>query len=122
MTRRTERVNELLREELSALIQREVKDPRMGSGLTSITAVEVSPDLHHANVFVSHLGPEAEREGVLIALQHASRFLQKELVHRLDLRRVPDFIFRFDPSIERGARLASLIHQVSDDSGKPGAT
>jgi ribosome-binding factor A len=116
VTRRTERVNDLLQEELSALIQREIKDPRMGSGLTTVTSVEVSPDLRHATVFVSHLGDEAERDGVLLALQHSARFLHGQLLHRLAMKRVPEFIFRFDPSIERGDRLARLINEVNAGS------
>ncbi len=114
MSRRTERVNDLLREELSSLLLREVKDPRLGHGLTTITEVQVSPDLRHAIVFVSYLGEaESERTEVLAALKSASHFLHNELVRRLQLRMVPEFAFRFDPSIERGARLATLINQVN---------
>ncbi len=120
MTRRTSRVNDLLREELSELIQREVKDPRVAQGLTTIIEVEVSPDLRHATVFVSHLGDEAERDEVIRGLQRAAHFLQTELMHRLDMRRVPELVFRFDPSIERGARLASLIHEVNTGPAGPG--
>jgi ribosome-binding factor A len=122
MSRRTSRVNELLREELSALLQREVKDPRVSHGLLSITEVEVSPDLHNATVYVSHLGEESERDDVLEGLRHSAHFLQKELKHRLAIRAVPALTFRFDPSIERGARLASLINEVSahhvEDAGR----
>ncbi len=113
MTRRTSRVNELLREELSQLIQREVKDPRVGHGLVSVTEVQVSPDLRHATVYVSHLGDESERPEVLRGLAAAAHFLHMELLHRLALRNVPELVFRFDPSIERGARLASLINEVA---------
>ena len=113
MSRRTSRVNDLLREELSALILREVKDPRVSRGLVSITEVDVSPDLHNATVYVSHLGSEKERDDVLLGLNHSAAFMQKELKHRLAMRAVPSLTFRFDPSIERGARLTSLIHQVS---------
>lgn len=112
MTRRTVRVNELLREEISDLLQREVKDPRLGEGLITVTEVQVSPDLRHATVFISYLG-EGEQAKVLAGLAAAAPFLHRELVHRLTIRRVPEFTFRFDPSIERGARLASLIHEVS---------
>jgi len=118
MTRRTERVNELLREELSQLIQRELKDPRLERGLTTVTEVDVSPDLRHANVFVSHLGDAAERDGVLRALTSASHFLQAELTKRLKMRQVPAFTFRFDVSIERGARLAELIQRVSNEPSR----
>ena len=115
MSERTERVNHLLREELSELLQREVKDPRVQHGLVSITEVQVSPDLMRATVFVSHLGEESERAEVLLGLQNAARFMHKELMRRLKMRVVPEFTFRFDPSIERGARLASLINQVAEE-------
>jgi ribosome-binding factor A len=114
MTRRTERVSELLREEIATIVREELKDPRLGRGLVSITEVNVSPDLRNATVFVSHLGEESERPGVLTALQHASHFLQNELLKRLDIRRVPELRFRLDPSIERGARLADIIHTMKD--------
>lgn len=117
MTRRTDRVNELLREELADLILREVKDPRVGHGLVSVTEVQSSPDLRHATVFISHLGDDAERDDVLRGLQQAAHFLHNELLRRLKMRNVPELHFRFDPSIERGARLASLIHQVSEQRG-----
>lgn len=113
MTRRTERVNELLREELSALLVRGVKDPRVGQGLVTITEVVTAPDLKHATVYVSHLGETPDRAGVLLGLSHAAHYLQRELARRLDLRTIPELSFRFDPSIERGDRLAQLISQVS---------
>ena len=113
MSRRTSRVNDLLREQLSELLLREVKDPRVNHGLVSITEVQVSPDLRRATVFVSHLGRDDERDEVLRGLAAASHFLRNELVHRLSLRTVPELVFRFDPSIERGARLASLINEVT---------
>lgn len=119
MSRRTSRVNDLLREELSALLLKGVKDPRVSQGLTTITEVQVSPDLRHATVYVSHLGDESEREEVLEGLRHSSPYLHRELMHRLAMRNVPELTFRFDPSIERGARLASLIHEVSaQDHGR----
>jgi ribosome-binding factor A len=117
MSRRTTRVNELLREELSNLLLRDVKDPRIAHGLVSVTEVQVSPDLRHATVFVSHLGDEADRDEVLEGLQKAAHFMQNELMRRLNMRHVPEFHFRFDPSIERGARLASLISEVSTRAG-----
>jgi ribosome-binding factor A len=113
MTRRTVRVNELLREEISELLQREVKDPRLEHGLITVTEVQVSPDLRHATVFVSHMGNEGDHEPVLKGLAAAAPFMHRELMRRLTMRHVPDLVFRFDPSIERGARLASLIQEVS---------
>ncbi len=120
MSMRTTRVNELLRAEISELLLREVKDPRVSRGMITITEVQVSPDLRRATVFVSHLGTEAERRDALDGLQHSAPFMHRELVHRLKLRNVPDLTFRFDPSIERGARLTELIHQVSHELHESG--
>jgi ribosome-binding factor A len=112
MSRRTERVSELLRAEISTLIQRSVKDPRVEEGLISVTEVQVSPDLRRATVFISHFGDEYSHEEVIEALQHAAPFLHTELVHRLKMRSIPQLTFRLDPSLERGAHLTSLIAET----------
>jgi len=69
-------------------------------------------------VYVSHLGTEAERKEALEGLKNSAHFLHRELVHRLSLRNVPELVFKFDPSIERGARLAELINQVGAERGE----
>lgn len=115
MSMRTARVAELLRAEISELLLREVKDPRVGRGMVTITEVQVSPDLRRAVVYVSHLGTESERVDAIAGLEHSAPFLHRELARRLSLRNVPELVFRFDPSIERGARLAELIQQVSTE-------
>ncbi|MEX0683429.1 MAG: 30S ribosome-binding factor RbfA [Dehalococcoidia bacterium] len=112
---RTSQVNELLREELSELLQREVKDPRVDHGLVSITEVQTSPDLRHATVFISHLGDPGDRDEIVAGLQNAAPFLHREMVRRLKMKIVPEFHFRYDPSIERGAYLSSLIQQVAEE-------
>ncbi|HCV00098.1 MAG: ribosome-binding factor A [Dehalococcoidia bacterium] len=113
MSRRTSRVSELLREEISALIQRDLKDPRLEGALLSITEVNVSADLRVASIFVSHLGTDEEREEALAGLQSAVPFLERELRRRLRMRRTPSLKFQFDSSIERGARLASTIADLA---------
>lgn len=118
MTRRTDRVNELLREEISDLLRREVKDPRVG-GLVSVTAVEVAADLGRARVFVSVLGSDEERDETYRALDSAAPFLRRQLRHRLTLRRTPDLIFHRDDSLERGAHLLALLDEVAGET-KPG--
>lgn len=115
MSRRTSRVSELLREEISDLVQRDLKDPRLEGAFLSITEVEVSADLRVADVFVSHLGGEEERDDALAGLQSASPYLERELRRRLRMHRTPSLTFRFDPSIERGARLASTIADLARD-------
>jgi ribosome-binding factor A len=113
MSRRTERVNELLRAEVSEVLQREVKDPRLNI-LISITEVDISPDLKSARVYLSVMGDEAEKEGVFRALKTAAPFVRRELRPRLpSLRYIPELVFVPDLSIERGARLSALIDEVA---------
>jgi len=114
MTRRIERVNELLRAEISELVQRHLKDPRLGS-LVSVTEVVTSPDLRHAKVFISVLGTPEERAEAVKGLEAAAGFLRHELASRLDLRHIPVLSFREDASIERGARVLQLLKEVSEE-------
>jgi ribosome-binding factor A len=111
-TRRIERVNELIREEISELIRREVKDPRLDSFI-SVTEVVTSPDLRHARVFVSIMGTEEEKQQVEKGLAAAAGFLRRELGERLTLRYTPELVFQLDDSIERGSRLLQLINEVA---------
>ena len=117
MSRRTERVNELIREELSDLIMRELRDPRLEGGLISITHVEVSPDLFNARVMVSIMNETTDAEEALKALKAAAGYLHKELVHRLDMRRVPFLEFKLDTSISEGAAMLAHLEQVKREGG-----
>ena len=112
MTRRIERVNNLIRHEISELLQRQVKDPRLGN-FVAVTEVSISPDLKYATIFVSHMSSEKEKQETLSALTSASSFFRKELAKRLRLRRIPELSFQWDDSIERGAHLLQLIDQVT---------
>lgn len=109
MSRRTLRVNELLREELSVLLQRNVRDPRLNRML-SITSVSVSSDLKQATVFVSAMGTEEEKSEVQRGLEAAGSYLRRNLGERLSLRFIPRLTFQLDDSIERGAKLNSIIN------------
>lgn len=115
MTRRTERVNDLLREEISTILLRDIRDPRLGH-LVSITAVDVAPDFRYAKVFVSVLGTEEEKKEVMQGLESAARFLRRELTHRLRLRRIPELDFRRDDSIERGSRILQLLKEIEPEA------
>jgi ribosome-binding factor A len=111
MSRRTERLNHLLRQEITELLQREAKDPRL-SVMVSVTHVSVSPDMHHAKVFVSVLGTEEEKKGLLAGLHAASGFLRRELSSRLKLRYTPDLSFAYDDTMEQAGKVIQLIDQV----------
>jgi len=115
MAHRIERLGSLIRHEISQLLQRQVKDPRLGNFVT-VTEVSVSPDLKYAKVFVSCIGNEEVKRDTLSGLAAASGFLRNQLAKRLRLRRIPELSFHWDDSIERGARLLQLIDEVSSSS------
>lgn len=112
MSRRTDRVSNLLRRELSTLIQRELNDPRLG-GLVSVTTVETTPDLLTARVFISALGGKEERESAVRALGKAEGFLRRALRDRLEMRPIPALLFEADASIEEGVNVSTLIDHVA---------
>ena len=114
MTRRIERVNNLIRHEISELLQRQVKDPRLGN-FVAVTEVSTTADLRHAKIFVSCICSEEEKQDTLSTLVAASGFLRNELARRLRLRRIPELSFQWDDSIERGAHLQALIDKVIED-------
>lgn len=108
ISRRQERVNEQLRQEISEIVHREMNDPRL-SGVVSFTAVRVSPDLGAANVYFSVFGGQESRDEAFNALNKASGFVRRELAGRLVLKRTPSLTFYFDDTLDRGNRIAELI-------------
>ena len=106
------RVNEALREVLSARLAEGMKDPRIG--FVTVTAVETSPDLTHARVFVSVLGDEEEREQSLTGLNSAHGPLQGAIASELRLKRTPTLQFLYDDSIDTGMRITELLEDESD--------
>ncbi len=120
MSRRTLQVAELLREELSDIIRREVNDPRVG--FFSITDVEVTQDLRSAKVHVSVLGSDKEREDTLTALRSAASFIRFHLKPRLRTHSIPDLEFRGDRSMEHADQIARAINTLHErDAARPAA-
>ncbi len=114
MTRRTDRVNGLLRQEISQLVAWELRDPRL-SGIVSITQVDTSADLRHARVFVSVLGNREGKETVLKGISSARGFMRRELKGRLSLRYIPELSFHLDESMEQAQHIQKLMDQLSKD-------
>ena len=107
------RINEEIQRELSALI-RTVKDPRVSdSGMVSITAVETTPDLRYAKIFISALD-KTQSPAILKGLRSASGYLRRALGHNLQVRYAPELVFEQDDSIDQGAHILELLRQVED--------
>jgi ribosome-binding factor A len=114
MSARTDRVDELLRQEIGAIVAREVADPRIG--FATITSVETTDDLRHAKVWVSVIGQPAERDAAVAALRHAMPFVRHELGTRLRMRRIPDLHIHLDDTAERGTRILQMLAELETGS------
>lgn len=108
--RRTDRLNEQLRQEITLLLRGEVRDPRVT--LATVTAVQTSPELDHAKVYFTTLGDDDERKEVLAGLRSAAAFLRRELGKRLHIRRVPELHFEVDRVMEEAQRIERLLAEA----------
>lgn len=106
------RINVEVQKELSNLISREIKDPRINP-MTSVVAVEVSPDLKTAKVYISVLGDEESKNATRQGLKSAASFMRGQLARKLNLRNTPELTFVIDNSIEYGVRMSKLINEVN---------
>jgi len=112
--RRIDRIEEQLRMEISEIVEREIQDPRIG--LVTVTAVKVSPDLRHARVFVTVLGDADQRKKTIAGLKSAAGYTRRSLSKRLHhLKRIPEIMFDYDESIEKGMRIEELLEQIKSE-------
>ena len=116
MTARTDRIDELLREEIGGILSRDVRDPRIG--FVTVTNVETAPDLSSARVWVSVIGQPEEREQTIKALQRAMPFVRHELGSKIRLRRIPELQIRADDTSQRGTRVLQLLAEI-EAGGSP---
>jgi ribosome-binding factor A len=113
MSRRIERVNELLRQEISLLLARQIKDPRL-QGVISITRVNTSSDFRAAEVFLSVMGDPEAKLSAIKAIRSASSFLRRELRPRLTLRHTPFLTFSLDESLEEAGHLLEIMNSIRE--------
>ncbi|SDM01355.1 ribosome-binding factor A [Bacillus sp. OK048] len=113
MSHRANRVGEQMKKELSDIIGRKIKDPRIG--FVTVTDVQVTGDLQQAKVYISVLGDDEQKENTLKGLAKATGFIRTEIGHRIRLRKTPEILFEWDESMEYGNRINTLIHQLHHD-------
>ncbi len=111
--RRVSRVAELIRREVSLMLLHGIKDERVGTGMVSVTRVDVAGDLQHAKIFVSVYGTDEAREMTMDGLRSATNFVRRELGHRVRLRRTPEISFWEDRGIADGTQVMTLINKIS---------
>ena len=113
MSRRIERLNSLIRRDLSDLIRNEVRDPRVAVEM-SVTRVDTSSDVQHAKVYVSIFGTLREKEDAIAGLEDASGFIRRQLRGRLETRNVPTLRFVLDDTLDEGNEMLRLLDSLSD--------
>jgi ribosome-binding factor A len=110
MTQRTQRIDELLRQEIGQALEREVTDP--GIGFVTVTKVETTPDLAHARVWVSVIGADERRKEALAGLRRAMPYIRRGLGSKIRLRRIPELEVRLDDTVQRGTRVLKIIDEL----------
>ncbi len=115
MSQRTDRLDSQIRSELMELLQREMKDPRIG--FATVTRVETARDLGSARVWVSILGTDEERDQTMSALTAAAPWLRRRLGERLTLRHIPQLVIRHDDSIAAGDRVLRILREIEEERG-----
>lgn len=111
--RRMARVSEQIKREVSQMLVNGIKDDRIGTGIVSVTDVDVSGDLQHAKIFVSIYGSDEAKTETMAGLKSATSFVRGELGRRVKLRRTPEIIFVEDQGLERGDNVLNLISRLS---------
>mgnify|MGYP006286183021 CR=1 FL=1 len=114
MSRRTERLNRAIQEEISRLLEKQIQDPRLSS-LISITGVSITEDLRHVRVFVSVMGDTEIRAQALEGFRAASGYIRREVSTNLRMRHAPEFAFVYDDSIERGSEILQLLDRLNTE-------
>lgn len=109
------RVNMEVQRELSEIIRTEIKDPRVSGVMTTIVAVEVTPDLKYCKAYISVLGSEEQAKDAVAGLKNAVGYIRRELARRVNLRNTPEISFVLDQSIEYGVNMSRLIDEVTKD-------
>jgi ribosome-binding factor A len=112
--RRVSRVAELIKREVSQMLINGIKDDRVGTGMVSVTDVDVSGDLQHAKIYVSIYGTEEAKAETMAGLKSATGFVRSELGARVRLRRTPEVTFIEDRSIERGTKVLTLLNKLEN--------
>ena len=108
------RINSEVQRELSSIISRELKDPRIHP-MTTVVSVEVTPDLKYCKAYISVLGDEASQQSTMKGLKSAEGYIRRQLAHELNLRNTPQITFILDQSIAYGVNMSKLIDEVTKD-------
>jgi ribosome-binding factor A len=117
MSTRQEKVKEFLKIEVSDIVLKEIRDPRLG--FVTVTDAQVTKDLRHAVIYISVLGDDEQRQDSLRILQKASGFIRSEFGRRASMKVIPEITFKFDSAVEQGSRIFELLQEVKHEPEEP---
>ena len=118
MSTRQEKLKELLKEEMSEILAREFKDPRLG--FITVIGAEITPDMRYARVFVSVMGNDEEKERNMAILNKGAHFARAALGKRIKIKILPEIEFKLDTSVDQGIRIFELLQQIKHDEQEEG--
>lgn len=110
MTTRQEKLQHLLKEEISDILRRDMKDPRLG--FITVTDAEITPDMRHAKIFVSVMGTPEDKAANMAILKKSERFIRQALGRRIKMKVLPEIDFRLDTSVDHGVRILELLEEI----------
>jgi len=113
--KRSDRIAEAIREEISSILLQEINDPRIQ--FVSVMRVEVSSDLQHAKIFVSIIGSDDKKQEAFKGLKSAEGFIQRKLGKRIRLRYTPQISFKMDTSVDKGMHICELLQEIKNEGG-----
>jgi ribosome-binding factor A len=114
--KRSEKIADLIQKEISEMLVRTVKDPRIG--FVTITRVSVTEDCRLARIHYSVVGTPEEKESSLQGLNSAKGYIRRELGHRMKLKYTPELLFQFDPSVEYAVHIGEVLHRIQEERDK----
>ncbi len=112
------RINSEVQKEISMILREDLKDPRVDPVRTSVMAVEVTPDLKFAKIYISVMGDDSEKEKTMEGLKKSSSYVRHQLAHRMNLRNTPELTFVLDNSIEYGVAMSKRIDELKNKDVK----
>ena len=116
--RRSERVAKAIQHEVATFLAEDAKDPRL-VGFVTVTSVDVTRDLRRANIFVSVMGTDAQRQATIDGLASIAPHVRSRIARAVQLRVAPEIAFKLDDSVQRAARIDALLNQVRDGGVPP---
>tara|TARA_Y100000589_G_scaffold250659_1_gene238775 strand:- start:871 stop:1230 length:360 start_codon:yes stop_codon:yes gene_type:complete len=114
--RRIQKVSSLLKKELSLILNNDLDEPIISDNFITISKIEISPDLYYAKIFITSIVEEEKKEAIVDSLNNSKSFIRHKLTQRIQMRRIPELIFKIDSSLEKGLAVLKVLDKLRDQN------